>query len=95
MTIHRELVSYARGWPHGQVIKRERFQKQPFAQLAGAERSTAQQRLVVLLGPACESYLPLFLRLPPLRILGAAGWTHLERPPCVQIGLMTGIALSR
>ena len=34
-----------------------RFQKELFAQLAAAQCSAAQQRLVTLLGPASESYL--------------------------------------
>jgi Integrase core domain len=54
---HQEIVSYARCWQRGQVIGGERFQKELFAQLAAAQRSAAQQRLVALLGPACESYL--------------------------------------
>jgi len=54
---HQEIVSYARCWQRGQVIGGERFQKELLAQLATAQRSAAQQRLVALLGPACESYL--------------------------------------
>jgi hypothetical protein len=54
---HQEIVSYARGWHRGQVLGGERFQKELLAQLAAAQRSVAQQRLVALLGPACESYL--------------------------------------
>ena len=54
---HQEIVSYARCWQRGQVIGGERFQKELLAQLAAAQRSAAQQRLVALLGPACESYL--------------------------------------
>ena len=54
---HQEIVSYARCWQRGQVIGGERFQKELLAQLAVAQRSAAQQRLLALLGPACESYL--------------------------------------
>jgi transposase len=53
----QEIVSYARCWQRGQVVGGERFQKELLAQLAAAQRSAAQQRLVALLGPACESYL--------------------------------------
>jgi transposase len=54
---HQEIVSYPRCWQRGQVVGGERFQKELLAQLAAAQRSAAQQRLVALLGPACESYL--------------------------------------
>ena len=54
---HQEIVSYIRCWQRGQVIGGERFQKELLAQLAAAQRSAAQQRLIALLGPACESYL--------------------------------------
>src|SRR5215469_1304436 len=54
---HQEIVSYARCWQRGQVVGGERFQKELLAQLAAAQRSAAQQRLVALLGPTCESYL--------------------------------------
>jgi hypothetical protein len=54
---YREIVSYARCWQRGQNLGGERFQKELFAQLAAAQRSAAQQRLVALLGPACELYL--------------------------------------
>jgi transposase len=54
---HQEIVSYARCWQRGQVLGAERFQKELFAQMAAAQRSAAQQRLVRLLGPACELYL--------------------------------------
>jgi len=54
---HQEIISYPRCWQRGQVVGGERFQKELLAQLAAAQRSAAQQRLVALLGPACESYL--------------------------------------
>jgi hypothetical protein len=54
---HQEIVSYSRCWQRGQTLGGERFQKELFAQLAAARRSAAQQRLVALLGPACELYL--------------------------------------
>jgi transposase len=54
---HQEIVSYSRCWQRGQVVGSERFQKELLAQLTAAQRSAAQQRLVALLGPACESYL--------------------------------------
>jgi transposase len=54
---HQKIVSYARCWQRSQVVGGERFQKELLAQLAAAQRSAAQQRLVALLGPACESYL--------------------------------------
>jgi len=52
-----EIVSYPRCWQRGQVIGGERYQKELLAQLAAAQRSAAQQRLVALLGPTCELYL--------------------------------------
>lgn len=54
---HQEIVSYPRCWQRGQTLGAERFQKELFAQLAAAQRSAAQQRLVALLGPPSESYL--------------------------------------
>jgi transposase len=54
---HQEIVSYSRCWQRGETLGGERFQKELFAQLAAAQRSAAQQRLVALLGPACELYL--------------------------------------
>jgi transposase len=54
---HQEIVSYARSWQRGQIFGAERFQKELLAQLAAAQRSAAQQRLVALLGPDCELYL--------------------------------------
>jgi transposase len=53
----KEVTSYARCWQRGQILGAERFQKELFAQLAAAQRSASQQRLVTLLGPASESYL--------------------------------------
>lgn len=52
-----EIVSYARCWERGQTFGAERFQKELYAQMAAAQRSAAQQRLVLLLGPIAESYL--------------------------------------
>lgn len=53
----KEVACYARSWERGRVFGEERFQKELFAQLAAAQRSAAQQRLVQLLGPASELYL--------------------------------------
>jgi transposase len=53
----REVACYARSWERGRVFGVERFQKELFAQLAAAQRSAAQQRLVRLLGPTSEYYL--------------------------------------
>src|SRR5262249_13866003 len=53
----REIVSYARCWERGRTFGAERFQKELYAQMAAAQRSAAQQRLVLLLGPVAESYL--------------------------------------
>lgn len=52
-----EIARYARSWERGRTFGAERFQKELFAQMAAAERSAAQQRLVALLGPAAEDYL--------------------------------------
>ena len=52
-----EIIRYARSWERGRTFGAERFQKQLFAQLAAAQRSAAQQRLIRLLGPASEYYL--------------------------------------
>jgi len=54
---HQEIVTYARSWQRGQTFGAEHFQKELFAQMAAAERSAGQQRLVALLGPATEDYL--------------------------------------
>lgn len=53
----REVAQYPRSWQRGQTLGAERFEKELFAQIAAAERSAAQQRLIVLLGPAVEQYL--------------------------------------
>jgi transposase len=53
----KEIVCYARCWERGRVFGAERFQKELFAQLAAAQRSAAQERLVRLLGPTSEYYL--------------------------------------
>jgi transposase len=53
----KEIVAYARSWERGRTFGAERFQKELFAQLAAAQRSAAQQRLVQLLGPDSEYYL--------------------------------------
>jgi transposase len=54
---HQEVARYARSWQRGQTFGAERFQKELFAQMAAAERSAAQQRLITLLGPASHAYL--------------------------------------
>jgi transposase len=54
---HQEIVSYPRCWQRGQTLGAEAFQKELLAQLAAAQRSAAQQRLLALLGPTCELYL--------------------------------------
>src|SRR5215813_6029304 len=54
---HLEIVRYARSWRRGQTIGAERYEKELFAQMAAAERSATQQRLVKLLGPAAQCYL--------------------------------------
>jgi transposase len=53
----REIVQYPRCWQRGQTFGAERFEKELFAQLAAAERSAAQQRLITLVGPNAEQYL--------------------------------------
>lgn len=53
----KEIVCYGRCWERGRVFGAERFQKELFAQLAAAQRSAAQDRLVRLLGPTSEYYL--------------------------------------
>jgi Mu transposase, C-terminal domain len=52
-----EIVRYARCWQRGQTFGAERFQKELLAQRAAADRSAAQQRLVVMLGRTAEEYL--------------------------------------
>jgi hypothetical protein len=41
----------------GQTFGAERFEKELHAQMAAAERSASQQRLIALLGPASHEYL--------------------------------------
>ena len=53
----KEIVTYGRSWERGRTFGAERFQKELFAQLAAAQRTEAQQRLVRLLGPTSEYYL--------------------------------------
>jgi hypothetical protein len=53
----REITQYPRCWQRGQTLGAERFQKELFAQMAAAERSAAQQRLIALVGPNAEQYL--------------------------------------
>lgn len=53
----KEIVCYARCWERGRTFGAERFQKELFAQMAAAQRSAAQQRLIQLLGPTSEYYL--------------------------------------
>jgi transposase len=53
----REIATYARSWERGRTFGAERFQKELFAQLAAAQRSAAQQRLIQILGPTSEYYL--------------------------------------
>jgi transposase len=53
----KEIVCYARSWERGRDFGAERFQKELFAQLAAAQRTAAQQRLIRLLGATSEYYL--------------------------------------
>lgn len=53
----KEIVPYPRSWERGRTFGAERFQKELFAQLAAAQRSAAQQRLIQMLGPTSEYYL--------------------------------------
>jgi transposase len=53
----KEVVCYARCWERGRTFGAERFQKELYAQMAAAQRSATQQRLIELLGPASEEYL--------------------------------------
>ena len=53
----KEIVHYARSWERGLTFGAERFQKELYAQMAAAQRSSAQHRVVALLGPAAEEYL--------------------------------------
>jgi transposase len=52
-----EIVCYPRSWQRGQTVGAERFEKELHAQMAAAERSATQQRLIALLGPAAHEYL--------------------------------------
>jgi hypothetical protein len=52
-----EIAGYARSWQRGQDFGAERFEKELRAQMAAAERSATQQRLIALLGPAAHEYL--------------------------------------
>lgn len=54
---HHEIVAYVRCFARGQTLGAERFEKELFAQMAAAERSAAQQRLVAMLGPTAQTYL--------------------------------------
>ncbi len=54
---HHEVATYSRSWQRGQTLGAERFEKELRAQMAAAERSAAQQRLIALLGPAAHEYL--------------------------------------
>lgn len=54
---HQEIAAYARSWQRGQTFGAERFEKELRAQMAAAERSAAQQRLVALLAPDAQLYL--------------------------------------
>ena len=47
----KEIVCYARCWERGRTFGAERFQKELYAQMAAAQRSATQQRLIALLGP--------------------------------------------
>ena len=53
----KEIVGYARCWERGLTFGAERFQKELYAQMAAAQRSATQLRLIALLGPASEEYL--------------------------------------
>jgi transposase len=54
---HQEVAAYARSWQRGQTFGAEHFEKELRSQMAAAERSAAQQRLVALLGPDAQLYL--------------------------------------
>ena len=53
----KEIVCYARCWERDRTFGAERFQKELYAQMAAAQRSATQQRLIAMLGPASEEYL--------------------------------------
>lgn len=54
---HQEVAAYPRSWQRGQTLGAERFEKEIRTQMAAAERSAAQQRLIAMLGPAAHEYL--------------------------------------
>jgi transposase len=53
----KEVASYARCWERGLTFGAERFEKELHAQMAAAQRSATQQRVIAMLGPASEEYL--------------------------------------
>lgn len=53
----RELTAYPRCWARSQVIGADRFRNAILAQLPGAAKSAAQQRLLQLIGEGMEEYL--------------------------------------
>ncbi len=53
----RELTAYPRCWARSQVIGSDRFRNAILAQLPGAAKSIAQQRLLQLIGEGMEEYL--------------------------------------
>ena len=53
----REVARYARSWRRGQTFGAERFEKELLAERPPAERSAAQQRLILMLGETGDSYL--------------------------------------
>jgi hypothetical protein len=54
---HHEIAVYARSWQRGQVLGADRFERELRAQMAAAERSASQQRLIALLGPTAHEYV--------------------------------------
>lgn len=52
-----EVARHARSWQRGQDFGAERFEKELRSQMAAAERSATQQRLIALLGPGAHEYL--------------------------------------
>ena len=54
---HQEVAAYARSWQRGQTFGAEQFERELRAQMAAAERSATQQRLVALIGPDAQLYL--------------------------------------
>ena len=51
----KEIVCYARCWERGRTFGAERFQKELYAQMAAAQRSATQQRLIATIG--IEDYI--------------------------------------